>query len=101
MQHEIAAASPSGMFTRAAWERELESANGVMPRWARSAAERDRRFLEWVHAEAVGLCAHLGRLQRPGVSARLSRPLDTLLHALAEDAAWARREIAGHLREAA
>lgn len=98
--HEIAA-SPSGLFTRAAWERELESAHGVLPRWTRSAQERDRRWLEWVQAEAVGLSIHLGRLKRPGTAQRLARPIDVLLDALAGDAAWAQERITGGIREAA
>jgi hypothetical protein len=101
MDRTVSGTSPSGLFTRAVWERDLESSRAVLPRWARSATERDRRFLEWVGAEAVGLSAHLGRLRRPGNPPRLTGPLDTLLRALAEDAAWARRELAGRLDEAA
>jgi hypothetical protein len=101
MDRTVSGMSPSGLFTRAAWERDLESSHAVLPRWTRSAAERDRRFLEWVDAEALGLSAHLGRLRRPGASPRVTVPLDTLLRALAEDAAWARRELAGRLSEAA
>jgi hypothetical protein len=101
IRHHETAASPSGLFTRAAWERELESTYGVLPRWTRSAEERDRRWLEWVQAEAVGLSMHLGRLKRPGTAQRLAMPIDTLLDELARDAAWAQERITGRIREAA
>ena len=52
--------SPSGLLTRTAWEDELESSFDQMPRWYRSAAERDRRFARWVHAEAKGLACKAG-----------------------------------------
>lgn len=101
IRHRTTAASPSGLFTRAAWERELESTHGVLPRWTRLPEERDRRWLEWVHAEAVGLSMHLGRLKRPSTAKRLTGPIDTILEALAGDAAWAQREMTGQVREAA
>jgi hypothetical protein len=49
----------------------------------------------------VGLSIHLGRLKRPGTAQRLARPIDTMLDALAGDAAWAQEEITGRVREAA
>ncbi len=81
--------SPSGLLTRAAWEREVEAAHGRMPRWWRSAESRDRQFLAWVEAEAVGLSAQLGRLDA-GRSPGLAMSINAVRRALAEDAAWAR-----------
>jgi hypothetical protein len=87
--------SPSGLLTRAAWERDVEAAHGRMPRWWRSAEERDRQFLAWVESEALGLMAQLGRLETdrsPGLGTALSG----IRRALAEDAGWARDAAEAH-----
>ena len=91
--------SPSGLLTRTAWEDELESTFDQMPRWYRSAAERDRRFARWVHAEAKGLACHLDRWSGP-IPSRRSPAISTLSakrfgpmpngHATASTAAWTR-----------
>lgn len=81
--------SPSGLLTRAAWEREVEAAHARLPRWWRSAEERDRQFLAWVEAEALGLAAQLGRLDASR-SPALASALSGVRRALAEDAGWAR-----------
>ena len=70
--------SPSGLLTRTAWEDELESSFDQMPRWYRSAAERDRRFARWVHAEAKGLACHLDRLVRPDTKPALARHINAV-----------------------
>jgi hypothetical protein len=89
MDDSHAIRSPSGLLTRAAWEREIQSSHGVMPRWWRSAEQRDRQFLAWVEAEALGLAAQLARLDG-GAAPALGRASDTLRDALLADAAWAR-----------
>jgi hypothetical protein len=83
--------SPSGLLTKAAWEEEIESSYDVLPRWFRDEAERDRRFVRWVHDEARFLAARLDRMRRPDVPA--ARPLTSLSEALRTDAEWARRLI--------
>ncbi|WP_207479735.1 hypothetical protein [Arenibaculum pallidiluteum] len=81
--------SPSGLFTRAAWEREVQASHGTMPRWWRSAELRERQFLAWVVAEAVGLMTQLGRLDTARAPV-LGSSVEEIRNALAEDAAWAR-----------
>jgi hypothetical protein len=93
--------SPSGLLTRTAWEDELESSFDQMPRWYRHAAERDRRFARWVHAEAKGLACHLDRLVRPDTKPALAKHLRAISQALWADAEWARHRIDGSMDEAA
>ncbi len=82
--------SPSGLLTRAAWEREIESRYDDLPGWYGSAAERDRRFVRWVEYEATALAEQLARLKRPGLAPALARHLHAVIVALTEDADWAR-----------
>lgn len=80
---------PSGLFSAAAFEREVLGRLPRRPAWWADRAERDRRYAEWVQAESAGLVAQLGRLDRPGIDAGLAGHLRGLARALAADAAWA------------
>lgn len=91
---------PSGLLTRAAWERELE-AGGRLPAWYWRDAERDRRFADWVEAAALGMAAQLGRLNGPNARGDLLGHAAVLSAALMEDAAWAREARDGMRNEAA
>ena len=76
--------SPSGLFTARVWERSRDIFDGGAP-----AAERDREFALWVHAEAKSLAAQLDRLADPVVP--LTRNIRALTDTLWADAEWARR----------
>ena len=97
---------PSGLLTRAAWERELEAGGSRLPAWYWRVEERDRRFADWVEAAALGMAAQLGRLNGPEARGDLLGHAAVLSAALLEDAAWARdmrngRTTAGAKRAAA
>ena len=81
---------PSGLLTRAAWERELEAAHSRLPAWYWRPAERERRFAEWVESAALGLAAQLGRLGGHDARPDLLAHAAVLSAALMEDATWAR-----------
>lgn len=103
LAHQPDAASPggppSGLFSRAAFARSVEAA-GMRPRWWDDPVKRERRYLDWVEAEALGLSAQLGGLDGPDADPDVVRPLRTLTRVLARDAAWAsgRRSGAGSTR---
>ena len=79
---------PSGLFGRAAFARAVEAA-GARPRWWDDPARRERRYLDWVEAEAIGLSAQVAGLTGPAVRPELAAALRLAVRALAEDAAWA------------
>lgn len=79
---------PSGLFGRAAFARAVEAA-GARPRWWDDPVKRERRYLDWVEAEALGLSAQLAGLDAPDADPDVARPLRDLAGALARDAAWA------------
>lgn len=93
--------SPSGLFTRRAWERDLEASYERMPSWYWSGAESDRQFALWVHAQAKTLAAQLDRLVQPDTGESLTERIEGLADLLWSDAEWARRHADGSLSGAA
>lgn len=87
-------ASPSGLFTARAWERNRDSwqdcgeEDGVI-----AGFEDGREFALWVHCEAKTLAAQLDRLAPGGTG--LARSIQALTDSLWADAEWARRQADG------
>lgn len=89
------ARSPSGLFVRRAWERDLEASCERMPDGYRSGQEEDRQFALWVHAQAKTLATRLEALVQPGTGDALAGQIEGLADLLWEDAEWARRRADG------
>lgn len=92
--------SPSGLFTRRAWERDLEASYERMPAWYWSGPESDRHFALWVHAQAKTLAAQLDRLVQPDTGEELAGRIEGIADLLWSDAEWARRHADGSLADA-
>lgn len=92
--------SPSGLFTKRAWERDLEASYERMPSWYWSGPESDRRFALWVHAQAKTLASQLDRLAQPDTDEAITQQIESLADLLWADAEWARRQADGSLSDA-
>ncbi|SRR5690606_1135966 len=92
---DVLSRSPSGLFTRRSWERELEAAQERMPDWYWQSAECERHFALWVHARAKSLAAELDSLVQPDIAAGLARKIESVADTLWADAEWARRRADG------
>ena len=97
--HPIATQSPSGLFTKRAWERSADvfDESGLGDR--RDGADRDRHFALWVHAEAKALATRLDRLARTSRKDDLSSNLEAVADSLWADAEWARHLADGSLAD--
>lgn len=94
------AAAPSGLFGRAAFERDLLERSPRRPSWWADPQARDARYRAWVQAEAGGMVAQLGRLELAAAESAVAAGVRRLMAACAEDMAWAEAGSAGHDTEA-
>ena len=89
--------SPSGLFTKGAWRRDMSSCadwNGPVP-----GSESDIQFGLWVHERAKMLASHLDRLIQPDTADNLASKIRAVADVLWADAEWARRHCDGSLSD--
>lgn len=81
--------APSGLFGRAAFERDLLERSPRRPTWWADPQARDARYRAWVQAEAGGMVAQLGRLELAEAESGVAASVRRVMAACAEDMAWA------------